>query len=172
MPQGVWLTKYFIEPLRSYVQSLEAHICRREKPFHYLICDLYFQKTMFSDDVYIYAHIMEAVPIDAGQFFRLCFSLYLTNHSIISSREIPFREHRTVRVLTVRKLTLPMLVYILKTINIGVFGGVFFNLWIRQHRVKNFCAVRICLKQTLWKLGPIVNRVAPFHRIFRKVMGM
>ena len=81
-----------------------------------------FSENNVSDDVYIYALIMETVPIDAGQFFRLCFSLYLTNHSIISSREIPFREHRTVRVLTVRKLTLPMLVYILKTINIGIFG--------------------------------------------------
>lgn len=62
----------FLEPLRSYVHSLEAHICRGRKPFHYLICDLYFQKIMFSDDVYIYALIMETVPIDAGQFFRLC----------------------------------------------------------------------------------------------------
>ena len=108
-----------IEKLRT--QFGGTHM-QRGKPFHYLICDLYFQKIMFSDDVYIYALIMETVPIDAGQFFRLCFSLYLTNHSIISSREIPFREHRTVRVLTVQKLTLPMLVYILKTINIGIFG--------------------------------------------------
>lgn len=68
------VVKYFLEPLRSYVHSLEAHICRGGKPFHCLICDSYFQKIMLSDDVYIYALIMETVPIDAGQFFRLCFT--------------------------------------------------------------------------------------------------